>query len=89
LRTLFVVYHAGGIQLAVGVIVEALTRHIPVVIYGAVEARDSRNEALRNGAVKVLSEPGLPADLTDVLREYLPKSQGTSRKPDAVTTASE
>lgn len=77
------------VQLAVGVIVEALTRHIPVITYGPAEARDSRNEALRNRAVEVLSEPGLSADLMDVLRKYLPKSQGTSRKPDAVTTGSE
>ena len=27
---------------AIGVIVETLTRHIPVIIYGRVEARDSR-----------------------------------------------
>jgi hypothetical protein len=52
LSILFVV-----VLLAVGVIVEALTRHIPVIIYGAVEVRDSRNEPLRNGAVELLSEP--------------------------------
>jgi CheY-like chemotaxis protein len=53
----------------------ALTRDIPVIIYGPAGARESRNEALRSGAVEVLSEPALSANLPDVLRKYLPKSQ--------------
>jgi CheY-like chemotaxis protein len=43
-----------------------LTRDIPVVIYAPSDAMESRNDALRNGAAEVLSEPTLSDSPADV-----------------------
>jgi CheY-like chemotaxis protein len=52
------------------------TRDIPVVIYAPRDAIELRNDALRNGAAEVLSEPILTDSPADVLRKYLAGATG-------------